>query len=177
MTKYFDWEPRDWVYKLATKAEQSKIVKRNNGIDNGFKPPVIKNVISAPHVKQTKTKNTIHVDLIASSFDVDVSPKSKTISTKRRTKKTAAQQDASLTWIASAVKAIRRVAKKNYQFTTDDVWKSLNEMHVSDNRAMGAAMRQATKECICYATSQTLPSLRKQSHRRPLTVWNSLICR
>ena len=80
-------------------------------------------------------------------------------------------------WQVDAVAAIRKVAAALPELTTDDVWRALGRDPDIEGRAMGAAMRQASKLGLIERTDRTVRSLRVACHRRDLRVWLSKICR
>lgn len=79
-------------------------------------------------------------------------------------------------WVDVALNAVRTIAERRAEFTTDAVWYLLRESpEPMEPRAMGAAMRLAARQKICYPTDRTSKSVRPECHRRPLQVWRSLI--
>lgn len=84
-------------------------------------------------------------------------------------------QDANDAWIKRAVETIQGVALRLPVFTTDTVWIAMGEDTPPEPRAMGAAMRLAARQKIIEATNRTAKSTRAACHRRPVTVWRSLV--
>lgn len=81
-------------------------------------------------------------------------------------------------WLANAMSAIRLVARSRERFTTDAVWAVLDTWKIPpphEERALGAAMRNAQKNGVCQATDDWSLSVRAACHRRPLRVWRSLL--
>lgn len=81
-------------------------------------------------------------------------------------------------WKAAASLAIRFVAARQDEFTTDRVWAVLAERGVTapaERRAMGAAMRDAAHLGWIAPTNRTEESSRSVCHRRPERIWRSLI--
>lgn len=82
-------------------------------------------------------------------------------------------------WKRKALEAVRIVAAQRAEFTTDPVWyvleKQMNVPAPKDPRAMGPLMRKATTLNICATTDRTVKSVRAECHRRPITVYRSLI--
>lgn len=80
-------------------------------------------------------------------------------------------------WIPQALMAVRYIARARGHggtFTTDAVWAVLNGWGVGapiEPRALGAAMRQASKLGLCEPTNLTSKSTRIDCHARPLRVW------
>lgn len=95
----------------------------------------------------------------------------------------AAARDASITqvelstaeWQDEAIAAIRKVALAQPTLTTDDVWRVLGRDPDLEGRAMGAAMRSASKLGYVERTDLTQKSQRVACHRRDLRVWKSRI--
>jgi hypothetical protein len=89
-----------------------------------------------------------------------------------------AEQHASTTWLEAAKKAARAVARNRSEFTTDPVWKVLQLRGVPEPhepRAMGPVMDAMVKAGVCARTERMSRSVRPECHRRPLTVYQSLI--
>jgi len=81
-------------------------------------------------------------------------------------------------WKTAAIAAVKYVAERRAEFTTDAVWFILDRTAVekpAESRAMGAVMRHAASAGWCAVTNQTRKSVRVPCHRRPLQVWRSLI--
>jgi len=86
------------------------------------------------------------------------------------------EQHASEDWMNSAARAIKVIAKGRDKFTTDAVWALLDAwgtLPPHEGRAMGAAMRAAVRDGICWATEEHRLSARPACHRRPVRVWQS----
>lgn len=80
-------------------------------------------------------------------------------------------------WRGVLDQAIRTVAQKNEQFTTDDVWEYLHENEIavpSETRSIGGAMKRAAAEGIIRPTDRFVNSERPICHSRPNRVWMSL---
>ena len=86
----------------------------------------------------------------------------------------AAQAD----WKAAALDAIRYLADRRSEFTTDAVWEVLARRHpevtTHDNRAMGAVLRHARSEGLVEPTDAFHISVRPECHRCPKRVWRAL---
>lgn len=80
-------------------------------------------------------------------------------------------------WQVDAVAAIRKVAAEQAELTTDDVWRALGRDPDVEGRAMGAAMRTASRLGLIRRTDRTVRSLRVACHRRDLRLWESRIHR
>lgn len=76
-------------------------------------------------------------------------------------------------WIMEADAVVSILCKIGDDFTTDDVWRLLRETgHVThEPRALGAIMQRAAKDNYIRPAGYTRKSLRRECHRRPLTVW------
>lgn len=84
---------------------------------------------------------------------------------------------ASPEWRDLARQAIERVANRNLEFTSDDVWAELTKLGAKgsfDNRALGGIIRAAAASGVCRATNRVRPTTRPESHRRPIAIWTSL---
>lgn len=81
-------------------------------------------------------------------------------------------------WAKAAEDAVRKLARRRAEFTTDDVWKLLEAYTgptTHEPRALGAVMRRASGDGLIKATDRTALSTRVACHRRPVRVWRSLI--
>jgi hypothetical protein len=72
-----------------------------------------------------------------------------------------------------ALVAIRAVAFRLPEFTTDDVWAKLKTSLDAEPRTLGFALLQAAKLRWIVKTDRMRPSGRRQQHRRPITIWQS----
>lgn len=80
-------------------------------------------------------------------------------------------------WIGEAIECIERVARACAEFTTDDVWRAgLRAPPGGEPRALGAAMTAARRARLCERTNRTRCTDRVVAHRRPATIWRSLVC-
>lgn len=76
-------------------------------------------------------------------------------------------------WLAHAAAAIR-IAAAAGEFTTDDVWRILDERGLDrprERRAMGAAMRAARRDGVVEPTDRMRPTSRPEGHRNPKRIW------
>lgn len=88
-------------------------------------------------------------------------------------------------WRKAALKAVKKVAKKQATFTTDDVWAVLNKKNIytPENRAMGPVMLEAKREgwakikgCNSCGTKKVMvASTRPEAHVMDIAVYESLI--
>lgn len=75
-------------------------------------------------------------------------------------------------WMAKAYQAVRYIASKREQFTTDAVWYLVGEP--PEPRALGAVMVKVKAKRVAVPTDRTVESKRPECHARPLRVWRSL---
>lgn len=80
-------------------------------------------------------------------------------------------------WKEAALDAVRYVAGKRREFTTDAVWSILERSRIDTHepRAMGAIMRVAASHGYCESTDRTRQSVRPECHARPIRIWRSLM--
>ena len=89
-----------------------------------------------------------------------------------------AEAGASEEWKMAASLAIMDVAKKNKEFTADEVWEVLQRMGITgpqEPRAMGPMMRNAAKLGMITKTGYSRVSQQGTNHARPVAIWKSLI--
>jgi hypothetical protein len=81
-------------------------------------------------------------------------------------------------WAIEALKIVEMLSIERHDFTTDDVWEWMNQLHPTmtthEPRAMGAIMRKASQSRLCVPTERYINSMRPECHRRPLRVWKGL---
>ena len=78
------------------------------------------------------------------------------------------------TWQAEAAIVIRKVARAQDTFTSDDLWATgLSRPH--EPRALGAAMAAVRRAGWIEPTGEWRVSVRAICHRRRLWVWRSLL--
>lgn len=91
------------------------------------------------------------------------------------------EDNADTGWLEGAMIAVREVARRMPEFTTDHVWLSLSRSGGGaisiEPRAMGAVMRAAASDGVVEPVDRWELSQRPACHRRPVRVWRSLICR
>lgn len=83
-------------------------------------------------------------------------------------------------WMRVALEAVRYIAERREEFTTDAVWYRLEQMGAKvphEPRALGPLMRVSVTMGLADPTDRTVKSIRKACHRRPLRVWRSRLCR
>lgn len=76
-------------------------------------------------------------------------------------------------WMKAAEARVRYLCQTRVEWTGDDVWDGLQNVHTKEPRALGAVIRQAAKDGWCIPTERYQKSRRPESHRRPLQVWES----
>lgn len=77
-----------------------------------------------------------------------------------------------------APEALRYVAARRNELTTDAVWYVLDRrfgVRPHEERAMGPIMLAAQRKGWIEATNRTVKSARVECHARPLRIWRSLI--
>lgn len=76
-------------------------------------------------------------------------------------------------WIAAAHDAVDRLAATQTELSADDVWREVGQP--PEPRALGGVMVSAGRRGVIEATDRTVPSVRPESHRRPIRIWRSLV--
>jgi hypothetical protein len=87
-------------------------------------------------------------------------------------------ENASQTWKSAAAANLLFLCRTQEFLTTDSVWARLNRQGVRpphEPRAMGAMMRAGAAANWCFKIDKTVMSQRPACHRRPLSVWRSLL--
>ena len=83
-------------------------------------------------------------------------------------------------WIERATQAVRDIAKmrgSGARMSSDAVWALLERRGVqppNEPRAMAVALSRMQAYGVIRTTDQTVPSVRKQNHSRPVRIW--LVC-
>lgn len=79
-------------------------------------------------------------------------------------------------WYKEADAAVSLLCRLGQDFTTDDVWELLEHtgLKTSEPRAMGDIIRRFSKDHKIFATGGYRKSLRKECHRRPVSVWRPI---
>jgi len=87
-----------------------------------------------------------------------------------------AGENANARWMSIAYEAGCMVAETLSEFTTDDIWRVLDEEGVKthDNRAMGAVIKNLKHDGWCRPTMRFVPSTRISRHGAPIRRWKSL---
>ena len=76
-------------------------------------------------------------------------------------------------WKTSARSALRRACLSLDEFTTDDLWGSLERPR--EPRAIAGVMRFGVSKGWCEATDRTRRSADATCHARPKRIWRSLL--
>jgi hypothetical protein len=85
-------------------------------------------------------------------------------------------EHADLDWRVHVDQKICEVARRLPEFSTDDVWASLDPGYAThEHRAMGPRMLAAVKNGYIAETGRTVKSLRPETHRNPKAIWRSLL--
>lgn len=79
-------------------------------------------------------------------------------------------------FVARALGALQRVAYRQPELTTDDVWVELGSAP-RERRAMGAVMQRGKRLGYIRSTKRMQQSAQPQCHARPKQVWVSLVWR
>lgn len=76
-------------------------------------------------------------------------------------------------WYRAAEYALEVLIRRGNNFTTDELHKELQNYEVSTHepRALGAIIRQASKNGLIRSTGQFKKSTRPECHRRPVSIW------
>ena len=79
-------------------------------------------------------------------------------------------------WAKDAMTAVKNLAMREDEFTTDKVWEELETFSTADTpepRALGAIMVKARKLGYVLPTNTYANSSRVSCHNRPLRIWKS----
>jgi hypothetical protein len=87
------------------------------------------------------------------------------------------EENAHADWLMAAEWAVTGLAFNYEEFTSDDIWKAVNEQGFSTHepRAMGAVMVKAARAGMIAPTDRWVQSKRTACHGRPIRVWRSLL--
>lgn len=86
-------------------------------------------------------------------------------------------------WLKEAFSVILRVARRNREFTMDDIWQGLDQAYNKgtlpeidiDHRILGPMLRHLVKEQLIDSSGYFVKSTRPGGGSRPITIWTSLI--
>lgn len=87
------------------------------------------------------------------------------------------EREAQQTWFENACEAVRATARKEFEFTRDDVWDLCERTGVAidppgqDRRAWGAVMRSVARSGMITKTGRVRNTRRAEGHSNPKTVW------
>lgn len=80
-------------------------------------------------------------------------------------------------WAVAAQRVVQRRSRVVHEFTTDHVWKWLEDDGVPgprEPRALGAVMRAVAGDGWIKATTDYTPSCRPGCHGRPVRIWQTI---
>jgi len=75
----------------------------------------------------------------------------------------------------AALRAIRMVARRHREFTTDEVAAELTDWRIEEPRLLGGAMLRAQRAGWIIATDRMRKTSNPAAHCRPKAVWQSRI--
>jgi hypothetical protein len=79
--------------------------------------------------------------------------------------------------IADAMdRAIRSVAQRCAEFTTDEVADQLSDWNIAEPRQLGPAMLRALTAGSIAPTDRVRPTTNPKAHQRPKAIWKSQLC-
>lgn len=78
-------------------------------------------------------------------------------------------------WQALAFERVQHLAATKRAFSTDDVWRLLDELpKPKEPRALGPVLQRARQQGVIHKTDFTTASQRPACHARPTAVWISV---
>ena len=83
------------------------------------------------------------------------------------------EQAANQEWHKAATARVRYLCQTRVEWTGDDVWQGLENVHTKEPRALGAVIRHAAEDGWCSPSGEYIRSSRKQNHGRPVAKWYS----
>lgn len=86
-------------------------------------------------------------------------------------------------WIKGIFSIMIRVAKKNKQFSMDDIWTEIDKAYAKnelqdidiDTRILGPMLRHMVREGLIDSSGYYVKSTRLGGGSRPVTVWTSFL--
>jgi hypothetical protein len=78
-------------------------------------------------------------------------------------------------WKDLALDVALRVARENFDFTTDDVWQALGDNRPREPRALGPIMMTLSKRGVIRKTGMMRESTRPEAHMNPKAVWRIVL--
>ena len=86
-------------------------------------------------------------------------------------------------WLREAFSAMIRVARRNREFTMDDIWTELAKAYDRgslpnagiDHRILGPMLRHLVREQMIESSGYYVKSERPGGGSRPITIWTSLV--
>lgn len=87
------------------------------------------------------------------------------------------------TWLKEAFSLMLRVARRNREFTMDDIWAELDKAYEKgslpevgiDHRVLGPMLRHMVREGLIESSGYYVKSQRPGGGSRPITIWSSLV--
>jgi len=73
----------------------------------------------------------------------------------------------------AVMRAVRSVASRHHEFTTDEVEAELTDWTIAEPRQIGPAMLRARAAGWIEPTDRTRPTTNPRAHKRPKAVWRS----
>lgn len=80
----------------------------------------------------------------------------------------------SRSWTELAYEAVEQVARRQLEFTPDDIW-ATGLQKPEEARALGGVMSSARRRGIIEKTGRVQPTTQPESHGTDVTIWRSLI--
>lgn len=88
-----------------------------------------------------------------------------------------------IVWIRSVFSAILKTARRNKEFTVDDIWSEIDKLTASkklpkvrvDHRILGPMIRHMVSQGLLGSTGYYTKSTRSGGGSRPVTIWQSYL--
>ena len=85
-------------------------------------------------------------------------------------------------WLKEAFSLMMRVARRNREFSMDDIWSELDKAYAKgslpnigiDHRILGPMLRHMVREGLIESSGYYVKSERSGGGSRPITIWTSL---
>lgn len=92
-------------------------------------------------------------------------------------------RDTERDWIRSVFGAVLRVARRNSEFTVDEIWNEIDRMASRgklpksriDHRVLGPMLRHMAAEGMLGSSGYYTKSTRMGGGSRPVTIWDSYV--
>lgn len=87
------------------------------------------------------------------------------------------------TWLKTTFSLMLKVARRNKQFTMDDIWAEIDKAYATgalpgidiDHRILGPMLQHLVRENVIASSGYFTRSIRSGGGSRPVTVWTSFI--